>query len=120
MIDSKPFIPDSPVVVPESIIVHDQGELPKGLYYYVITAVRGVKPFDYIEGIPSHILQVYAPNKYNSIEFEWNNVGVKEYRIYRGTVLGKYDGFFYAGSQWFCDEGLYELNLNVCEDGNRP
>jgi hypothetical protein len=107
---NEALIPDSPVVIPESIVVHPDGELPRGLYYYVITAVGDR------ESIPSHILQVYAPNKNNSIEFEWNKIpGIKECRIYRGTVLGKYDGYFYAGSQWFCDDGMGELNLNICE-----
>jgi hypothetical protein len=102
--------PDSPQIIPESIIVHDEGELKKGLYYYVITAV-GEK-----ESIPSHILQVYAPNiGGNSIEFEWNKIpGVTECRIYRGTTLGHYDGYFSTGGEWFCDNGLGILNEDVC------
>ena len=98
---------DSPVIIPESIIVHPDGELKRGLYYYVVVAVKEK------DSIPSHILQVYAPHVGgNSIEFEWNKIpGVTEHRVYRGTVLGEYDGYFYAGSQWFCDDGRYELSL---------
>jgi hypothetical protein len=107
---NKLSTPESPIVIPESIVVHPDGELPRGLYYYVITAV-GEK-----ESIPSHILQVYAPDKENSIEFEWNKIpGITECRVYRGTVLGHYDGYFYAGPQWFCDSGRWELNEDVCQ-----
>ena len=106
---------DNPVIIPESIVVHPDGELRRGLYYYVVTAV-GEK-----ESTPSHLLQVYAPNKENSIEFEWNKVlGVDEYRVYRGTILGKYDGYFSIYKSldgcYFIDNGFGELNQNVCED----
>jgi hypothetical protein len=106
--------PDSPVIIPESIIIHPDGELSRGLYYYVITAVQDK------ESIPSHILQVYASNKENSISFEWKYIPwVLEYRIYRGTVLGKYDGYFSIEAAentcYFCDSGRGLLNENVCQ-----
>jgi len=102
--------PESPKLIPESLVIHSEGELKKGLYYYVITAV-GEK-----ESIPSHILQVYVPNKENSIEFEWSYVpGTFEYRVYRGTTLGKYSGYFTTHIEWFCDNGVEMLNENVCK-----
>jgi hypothetical protein len=99
------FTPGSPVVIPEIIIVHDGGELPRGLYYYVITT----------EGyIPSHVLQVYAGNKENSITLEWKSPkGGTEYKIYRGTTSGRFDGFFTVYSAenicYFFDNGMGEL-----------
>ena len=101
---------DLPIVNPESIIIHPDGELPKGLYYYVISARREEK-----EIISSHVLQVYAPNKYNSIEFAWRYPWLAEYKIYRGTEFGKYDGYFTIDTEWFCDDGRGELNLNICQ-----
>ena len=101
----------SPLVVPESIVVHNEGELPRGLYYYVITAIGN----NFSESVPDHILQVYAGNKKNSITFEWKNAeGGSEYRIYRGTILGHYDGYFTVYGDYFCDDGLGELNIHVC------
>jgi hypothetical protein len=112
--------PDSPVVIPESIIVHPEGEIRRGLYYYVVTAVDE----NSVESIPSHIMQVYAPNKENSIEFEWKlNNTTDEYRIYKGTVLGHYDGYvtsfqYTSGKNgdkgWIVDDGTWVLNENVC------
>ena len=108
--------PDSPILIPESLIVHSEGELKRGLYYYVITAVGD----NFSESVPSHILQVYAPYKENAISFEWKNVGVVEYRIYKGTVLGHYDGyvttFIYKDNPgYIVDDGSWELNKNVCQ-----
>jgi len=104
----------SPVVIPESIIVQDEGELPRGLYYYAITSVG------YKESVPDHILQVYAPHKGNSIILSWKSAeGVSEYRVYRGTILGQYDGYFTIYSVRNCcyiaDNGTGELNLNICQ-----
>ena len=107
--------PDSPVLIPESLVVYSEGELKHGLYYYVITAIADK------ESTASHILQVYAPNKENSISFEWLPIeGAEVYRIYRGTVLGHYDGYFdlSPNSCYFVDNGIGELNVNVCEHGD--
>jgi hypothetical protein len=104
--------PCSPVLSPEFVVVYEGGELPRGLYFYVITSVRDA------ESIPNHILQVFASNKHNSVVLQWQPVpGVEEYRIYRGTEQGKYDGFFtaYGSTGYFCDDGLGELNLDVCQ-----
>ena len=39
---------------------------------------------------------------------------------YRGTILGKYDGYFSIYKSldgcYFIDNGFGELNQNVCED----
>jgi hypothetical protein len=106
----KEITPDSPIIIPESITIYPDGELKRGLYYYVITALQEK------ESTPSHILQVYAPNKENSISFEWNYIPwVLEYRIYRGTTLGKYDGYFISDTEYFCDNGIELLNENVCD-----
>jgi hypothetical protein len=103
---------DSPVIIPESIVVYPDGELKRGLYYYVITAIKDK------ESIPSHILQVCTPNKENSISFEWSPIKDAEvYRIYRGTVLGHYDGYFELcpDSCYFCDNGIGILNEDICQ-----
>jgi len=107
--DNKTLPLVSPFVIPESIIISDEGELPRGLYYYVIT------PVGYKDNTSSHILQVYAPHKHNSICFEWktSEMGI-EHRVYRGTTLGKYDGFFTIYSVpeccYFYDNGMGVLN----------
>ena len=73
--------PGSPILIPESVIIYPDGELSRGLYYYVITALADK------ESTPSHILQVYASNKENSISFEWLSVsGAEINRYYRGTT----------------------------------
>jgi hypothetical protein len=104
--------PGSPVLIPESLVIYPDGELRKGLYYYVITALADK------ESIPSHILQVYAPNKENSISFEWLPIeGAEVYRIYRGTTLGHYDGYFdlSPNSCYFCDNGIGLLQEDICQ-----
>jgi hypothetical protein len=114
--DNDLTAPDSPVLNLESLVVQPEGELPRGLYYYVITALTPT-----MESCPSHTLQVLAPYKNNSISFEWKFAeGVSEYRIYRSTILGQYDGFFtvysVANICYFCDNGMGILN----EDTSGP
>jgi hypothetical protein len=105
---NEEFLLASPIVIPESIIVRDEGDLPKGLYYYFITSGS------YNESSPCHTLQVYAPHKENSIIFSWKSAeGGSEYRIYRGTTLGKLDGYFTIQGGYFCDDGRGELNENI-------
>jgi hypothetical protein len=87
--------------------VHDVGDLSRGLYYYVITAMSS-----FMESFPSHIIQVYARNKKNSIALSWGLVpGVEEYRIYRGSSPDSFDGYFTVGpTGYFCDTGYGILN----------
>lgn len=104
-----------PVIRPEYIIVYDIGDLSKGLYYYVITAIK-----DSMESLPSHIIQVYAKNKNNSIALSWSIIpGIEEYRIYRGITLGTFDGYFTVGpTGYFCDAGFGILNEEQLNPSN--
>ena len=42
--------PDSPVLIPESLVVYSEGELKHGLYYYVITAIADKESTALIHG----------------------------------------------------------------------
>jgi hypothetical protein len=89
-----------------NFVVQDEGGLPKGLYCYVITSEGNTQ---------SHILQVYARNKNNSIILTWMPTE-GECRIYRGTSPDSFDGFFeVANSGWFVDDGLGILNESKLE-----
>jgi hypothetical protein len=82
-------------------LVKDEGELPKGLYCYVIISAGNT---------PDSILQIYAKNKNNSIILNWMPRG-DTCRIYRGTSPDKFDGFFeVTDCGWFCDSGCGLLN----------
>ena len=103
--DFDPLIPSAPVVRVESVIVYDTGDISKGLYYYVVTAV-GV-----MESSPSHLIQVYARHRKNSISLSWDLIpGIDEYRVYRGTSPEQFDGYFAVGGGYFCDSGFGLLN----------
>jgi len=108
--DFDPSIPATPVVKQGSVIVYDIGDLSKGLYYYVITAMGYTCPQS--ESFPSHIIQVYARNRHNSIALSWGLIpGVEEYRIYRGSSPDQFDGYFAIGpTGYFCDTGYGLLN----------
>jgi hypothetical protein len=82
-------------------LVRDEGELPKGLYCYVIVSTGSTS---------DSILQIYAKNKNNSIILNWMPTD-GECRIYRGTYPDKFDGFFeIINCGWFCDDGRGLLN----------
>ena len=99
------ILPASPVVKPGSVIVYDTGDISKGLYYYVVTAI-GLR-----ESYPSHLIQVYARHRKNSISLSWDIVpGINEYRIYRGTSPDQFDGYFTVSAGYFCDTGYGLLN----------
>ena len=103
--DFNSLISSAPVVRVESVIVYDTGDISRGLYYYVVTAVGAM------ESLPSHLIQVYARNRKNSISLSWDPVsGIDEYRIYRGTSPEQFDGFFTVGDVYFCDSGFGILN----------
>ena len=97
--------PVAPVVKQGSVIVYDTGDISKGLYYYVVTAVGSM------ESLPSHLIQVYARYRKNSISLSWDLLsGINEYRIYRGTSPDQFDGFFTVSDGYFCDSGFGILN----------
>lgn len=97
--------PVVPVVRQGSVIVHDTGDISRGLYYYVVTAVGAQ------ESLPSHLIQVYARHRKNSISLMWDLVpGVDEYRVYRGTSPEQFDGFFAVDGGYLCDTGFGLLN----------
>jgi hypothetical protein len=103
--DFDSLIPASPVVKPGSVIVYDTGDISKGLYYYVVTAVGAM------ESLSSHLIQVYARHRKNSISLSWDPVpGINEYRIYRGTSPDQFDGYFTVDSGYFVDTGYGLLN----------
>jgi len=106
--DFDSLIPASPVVKPGSVIVYDTGDISRGLYYYVVTAVGAM------ESLPSHLIQVYARNRKNSISLSWDPVpGIDEYRIYRGTSPEQFDGFFTVSGGYFSDSGFGILNEEI-------
>jgi len=96
---------ESPTIKPGSVIVYDTGDISKGLYYYVVTAI-GLR-----ESYPSHLIQAYARHRKNSIALSWDLVpGVDEYRIYRGTSPDQFDGYFTVSGGYLCDTGYGILN----------
>jgi hypothetical protein len=84
--------------------IQEGGDLPKGLYCYVITSGSNI----------SNILQIYAKNKNNSIILSWDAEGGSEFDIFRGTDPEHFDGFFTVYSDenscLICDNGLGILN----------
>lgn len=84
--------------------VSDDGELPRGLYCYVITSGGNI----------CHILQIYAKNKKNSITLSWDAQGGSEFKVFRGPDPEHFGGFFavYSVSNiyYFSDNGLGILN----------
>lgn len=103
--DFDPLIPASPVVKPGSVIIYDTGDISRGLYYYVVTAVGAM------ESLPSHLIQVYARHRKNSISLMWDLIpGIDEYRVYRGTSPDQLDGYFSTDGGYFCDSGFGILN----------
>ena len=97
--------PVAPVVKQGSVIVYDTGDISRGLYYYVVTAVGAQ------ESLPSHLIQVYARHRKNSISLSWDLVpGIYEYRVYRGTSPEQFDGFFTVDGGYLCDTGFGLLN----------
>lgn len=86
-----------------NFIISDDGDLPRGLYCYVIVPRNGT---------PGHILQVYAKNKNNSIILSWMpDSSITEYQIFRGSPE-RFDGFFMVETDcgYFCDDGRGVLN----------
>jgi hypothetical protein len=105
--------PAAPVVLPELTIISEEGDLPRGMYYYFVTAVDSVGE----ESSPSHILQVCARHRSNSIVLYWiPETKAKEYNIYRGTEFGKWDGYFtvWGNDGYFQDAGVGILNEKPC------
>lgn len=102
-----------PILNPELVIIRDEGELPKGLYYYFITSIDPNG-----ESVSCHTLQVYAKNKLNSVILSWVPIPhIVEYRIYRGKTLGHYNGYFtvFGNEGYFCDDGRGILQENICQ-----
>jgi hypothetical protein len=108
--------PAAPVVLPELTIISEEGDLPRGMYYYFVTAIDSVGK----ESLPSHILQVCARHRLNSVVLYWDLAkDCNEYNIYRGTEFGKWDGYFtvVGDGGYLQDTGLGILNENI--DGHR-
>lgn len=99
-----------PIVNADSVIVQEDGELTKGVYYYAITAV-GVNG----ESAPYNLLRVSARNKKNSIILSWKPIPyITEYRIYRGICAFTFDGYMtvFTKTGYFQDNGLGVLSLD--------
>ena len=98
----------SPVLSAQEVRVTDDGDLQKGMYFYVLVEVDD-------DGTESFVntLQVYAGHKGNSIHLFWNPVkGKPYYRLYRGSCFDLFDGYFsvYGDDGYFCDNGIGILN----------
>jgi hypothetical protein len=99
----------SPVIDAQEVRVNDDGDLPKGMYFYSLVEVNPTGEESYV-----NTLQVYAGHKGNSIHIFWNPVkGMPEYRLYRGIHFGSFDGYFsvYGDDGYFCDDGTGVLNI---------
>jgi hypothetical protein len=99
----------SPVLNVQEVRITDDGDLQKGIYFYVLVEVDddGTEYF-------VNTMQVYAGYKGNSIHVFWNPVkGKAYYRLYRGTSFESFDGYFsvYGDDGYFCDNGMGVLNL---------
>ena len=96
-----------PVLNVPDVRVSDDGELPRGIYFYILTEVnKDTESF-------VNIMQVIAPHRGNSIHIFWNPiVGKSEYRLYRGQNNNLFDGYFtvYGDDGYFCDNGDGILN----------
>jgi hypothetical protein len=90
-------------------VIHNQGELPKGLYFYTIVPVKcNVELFRY------NIIQINAFHKTNSIVLTWDSLPeIFEYRIYRSVTPDLFEGYFtvYSNEGYFHDDGRGLLNL---------
>jgi len=101
----------SPVLNVPEVRISEDGDLPKGMYFYVLKEVN-----DNGEEFYVNTLQVYAPYTGNSIHIFWNPVkGKSEYRLYCGSRYNLYDGYFvvYGDDGYFCDNGLGVLNITT-------
>lgn len=92
----------------QDVRVYDDGDLPKGFYFYVLVGVDKSGAESFI-----NIMRVYARYKRNSIYLYWNPAKeTNEYRLYRGTEYNSFDGYFtvYGEDGYFCDDGNGILN----------
>jgi len=98
----------SPVINAQEVRINDDGDLPRGMYFYTLVEVDACGKESFV-----NILQVYAGYKGNSIHIMWNPVkGKSEYRLYRGSRFDLFDGYFsvYGDDGYFCDNGMGVLN----------
>ncbi len=98
----------SPCIKTESIRIQDGGELKKGLYFYALTVVDK----DGNESYP-HVVQIYNRFDGGIVSFFWDlQLDVKEYRLYRGSSMEDFEGYFSCDSfsTGFHDSGVGILN----------
>lgn len=102
-------ISSPPEVRTEDIMIHEfGGDLHKGVYHYAVTAV-GVNG----ESTAYNPFMVNAKYPENIVYIKWNPIPyLNEYRVYRGTVPGVYDGYFtvFTSEGEFYDDGRGVLN----------
>ncbi len=101
----------SPVINTQQVRINDDGDLPRGMYFYVLVEVDADGNERFV-----NVLQVYAGYKANSIHIFWNPVkGMPEYRLYRGSRFDLLDGYFnvYGDDGYFCDNGIGVLNAKT-------
>jgi hypothetical protein len=99
----------SPAIDVQEVRTSDDGDLPKGMYFYSLVGINSIGEKSFV-----NTLQVYVGYKGNSIHIFWNPVkGMSEYRLYRGTCFGLFDGYFsvYGDDGYFCDDGTGILNI---------
>lgn len=97
-----------PVLNTQEVRICDDGDLPKGFYFYVLVGVD-----DAGQELFVNIMQVNAWYKRNSIHIFWDPVkGMNEYRLYRGTGCNSFEGYFtvYGEGGYFHDDGNGILN----------
>jgi hypothetical protein len=99
-----------PVIDLNSVRVHDGGDLPKGFYFYNLTKIGRDGNETYC-----HTIQVYAKYEGNIVSLYWEEDWSDQYRLYRGTSMDKYDGYFDVYTNEFHDDGTGVLNELGCQ-----